>query len=156
MVKAVFERVRGGLLRPTDPAAEQLVESLKTGQGVALEAKRESNVQFHKKLFALMKFAFDLWEPPVREVMGQPVVKNFETFRKNLVILAGFYDAHYGPDGSTVLVPHSLSFKACEDLKRAEVYKAILTVVWERILRNANFASPAEVDAVVDQLMAFE
>lgn len=156
MVKAVFERVAGGYLRPVDPAAEQLLESLKTGQGVTLEGKRENNVAFHRKLFALLKLGFEVWEPEAREVRGQAVTKNFEAFRKDMVVLAGFYDAHYGVDGSLRLVPHSLSFRACEDLKRAEVYKAILGVVWDRVLKHAHFASPAEVDAVVNQLLAFE
>lgn len=156
MVKAMFERVRGNLLRPVDPAAERLVESLKMGQGVVLEAKRSANVRFHRKLFALMNLAFELWEPPAREVRGQAVSKNFETFRKDLVVLAGFYDAHYSPDGSVRFEPHSLSFKACEEDKRQQVYKGILGVVWERILRHAHFGSPDEVDAVVNQLLAFE
>lgn len=156
MVKAMFERVRGNLLRPVDPAAERLVESLKMGQGVCLEAKRAANVRFHRKLFALMNLAFELWEPQAREVRGQQVSKNFESFRKDLVVLAGFYDAHFSPDGSVRFEPHSLSFKACEDDKRQMVYKAILGVVWEKILRGANFASPEEVDAVVNQLLSFE
>lgn len=156
MVKAVFERIPGGLLRPVDPAAEQLVASLKTNQGVVLEAKRSQNIAFHNKLFSLMNLAFEIWEPQGREVRGQPVLKNFESFRKDLVVMAGFYDAHYAPDGSVRLVPHSLSFKACEHEKRAQVYKAILSVVWEKILRHCHYDSPEEVDAVVHQLLGYD
>ena len=156
MVKAVFERVKGNLLRPVDPAAERLVDSLKMGEGVSLEAKRSANVRFHRKLFALLNLAFEMWEPPALEVRGQRVCKNFETFRRELVILAGFYDAHYSPSGEVRLEAHSLSFRECEEDKRHMVYKAILGVVWEKILRGANFASPEEVDAVVNQLLSFE
>ena len=156
MVKAVFERLPGNLLRPIDPAALQLVESLKSGQGIALEAKRETNVQFHKKLIKLLKLGFEIWEPESLEYRGQPVQKNFEAFRKYLVILAGFYDPVYAPDGSVRLVAHSLSFRQTDDLKREQVYRAVLNVVWSRILRHANYRTEAEVDAVVNQLMGFE
>lgn len=156
MVSCLFMRVRGNYLVPVDDEAEQLLTSLKTGQGVKLKAERVNNLKFHRRLFALLNFAFEIWEPSATEVLGQPVTKNFNVFRKDLVVLAGFYDAHYSPDGSVRLEPHSLSFKACEDQKRAEVYKAILGVVWERVLRHANFDSPEEVDAVISHLIGFE
>lgn len=156
MVKAVFMRAIGNVLVPVDDAAINLVKSLKTGQGVELDAKRKNNAGFHAKLMALMRLAFDVWEPPVKELNGQQITKNFEAFRKDLVVMAGYYDAHYSPDGSVRLEPHSLAFGACEHEKREEVYKAILTVVWERILRHANYRSEAEVETIVNKLLGFE
>lgn len=156
MVKAVFMRAIGNVLVPVDDAAIALVETLKAGQGVEMEAKRKNNAAFHAKLMALMRLAFDVWEPPVKELRGQPITKCFESFRKDLVVMAGYYDAHYSPDGSVRLEPHSLAFGACEHQKREEVYQAILTVVWERILRQANYKSPTEVDAIVNKLLGFE
>jgi hypothetical protein len=152
----VFERLPNNLLRPVDPAAERLVASMKTGKGVMLSGKKTNNVAFHRKLFALLNLAFETWEPEGKTYRGNQMQKNFESFRKEIIVLAGFYDAYYSVSGEVRFDPHSLSFKECEDDKRGLVYKAILGVVWDRILRHANYLSEAEVDRVVNKLLAFE
>lgn len=156
-MKAMFQKVKGNLLAPVDPAAEKLVESVKLGEGVNVEATKARNLKFHRKFFKLIDLAFDVWEPAgEREHRGAALSKNIETFRKDILILAGHYTASYGIDGNVRLEAKSISFAKCDEYEFNDVYAAVLRVVWEKILRHAHFASEQEVELVVNQLLAFE
>lgn len=155
-MKAVFAKGQGNTLVPVDPAAEQFVASLKLGAGAALEAKRVRNVKFHRKFFALLGLAFDVWEPTGEKTWkGEPIRKNFERFREDILIMAGHYDVSYGLDGSVKFSAKSISFANCDESEFEPVYQGVLDVVWDRILREAHFRSRAEVESVVNQLMAY-
>lgn len=155
-MKCIFAKGQGNVLIPADPAAEQFIASLKLGNGASVEAKKARNVKFHRKFFALLQLAFDIWEPPGEKVWkGVPIRKDFERFREDITILSGHYDASYGLDGEVKLTAKSISFANCDEHEFESVYQAVLDVVWEKILREANFRSKAEVENVVNQLMAY-
>ena len=82
----------GGALAPVDAEAREMVDKLKLGQGIQASVRRARNVRFHRKGMALFRLAYDVWEPltPL-EYKGLPVAKDFERFRKDMTILAGFY-----------------------------------------------------------------
>ncbi len=155
-MKCVFAKGQGNVLIPADPAAEQFIASLKLGSGAAVEVKKARNIRFHRKFFALLQLAFDIWEPTGEKVWkGVPIRKDFERFREDITILAGHYDVSYALDGSVKLTAKSISFANCDEHEFESVYQAVLDVVWEKILREANFRSKAEVENVVNQLMAY-
>jgi hypothetical protein len=156
-VKAIFQRVKGNLLAPFDAEAEKFIASLKLGTGVGIEATKIRNYKFHKKFFKLLTLAFDMWEPPVdKTYKGEPIGKEFESFREDILILAGHCEAIYRLDGAMKLKAKSISFASCDEFEFNDVYAAVLRVVWEKILRHAKFASEQEVEQVVNQLLAFE
>lgn len=156
-MKAVFAKGRGNVLIPADPEAEKLLKRIALGDGISVEAKKFNDIRFHRKLFALLNLAFDIWEPDdMPEVRGQKVAKNFDRFRKDVTILAGHYTVLHRLDGSVYLEADSLSFAKCDDHKKNDVYRSILNVVWERVLKHANFRDEQEVEQVVNQLIAFE
>ncbi len=155
-MKCVFAKGQGNVLIPADPAAEQFIASLKLGNGAAVEVKKARNIRFHRKFFALLQLAFDIWEPTGEKMWkGVPIRKDFERFREDITILAGHYDVSYALDGSVKLTAKSISFANCDEHEFESVYDAVLDVVWEKILREANFRSKAEVESVVNQLMAY-
>lgn len=152
----VFQRVRGNMLVPVDPNAEKLVSSVKVGDGIAVQARKKRSLGFHKKFFSLLQLAFDVWEPTGQKVWkGVPIRKDFERFREDITILAGHYDVAYGLNGDVRLTAKSISFANCEEHEFEAVYQAVLDVVWDKILREANFRSKAEVERVVNQLMGY-
>ena len=100
MTELVLVKTPGGALAPADEEARALVEKLKAGQGVRATIKRARNVRFHRKAFALFKLAFDVWEPETPQTYkGEAVSKDFDRFRKDMTILAGFYKAVYNARG---------------------------------------------------------
>jgi hypothetical protein len=157
MSDVVLVKTPGGALAPVDDGARAFIESLKAGQGVRATVRKARNVKFHKKAFALFKLAFDVWEPitPL-EYKGLPVAKDFDRFRKDMTILSGFYKAVYNARGELRLEAESLSFSNMDEERFEQVYRAVLTVVWNRVLRAKGYASEDEVERVVNELMRFD
>ena len=135
----------------------RFVESLKAGTGAALDFKRARNVGFHRKLFALLNLAFAVWQPnDDLRIDGVSVRKDFESFRKMVLILAGHADASYGLDGAVHFEARSISFGRCNELEFTTVYKSVLDVVWERILQHGRYRSIAEMESVAARLLGFD
>lgn len=155
-MKCIFEKAPGDVLVPVDENAKKLVAAVAFGEGFSVEAKKARNIKFHRLFFALLNFAFDMWDPPAeREFRGQKIEKNFERFREEVLILAGHFTPTYSLDGSLKLEAKSIAFANCDELEFRGVYSAVLDVVWERIFRQADFRSKEEVEAVVGQLLAY-
>ena len=59
--------VGGDGLLPADQASAEYLDGCKLGQVIACKPSKVRNYQFHKKYFALLKVAFELWEPPYQK-----------------------------------------------------------------------------------------
>lgn len=145
-------KTAGGALVPVDQQSTEYVQKLKIGAGVTVSIKRNNNVAFHRKLFALANLAYDAWEPEPVMHKGQPVQKNFDQFRDDLTILAGFYETRVRLDGSIRFIPKSWSFARMDDTAKQEMYSAIINVVLAKILTNY---SRDDLDNVVEQVLRF-
>lgn len=147
----------GGALAPVDAEAREMVDKLKLGQGIQASVRRARNVRFHRKGMALFRLAYDVWEPltPL-EYKGLPVAKDFERFRKDMTILAGFYKAVYNARGEVRLEAESLRFSSMSEERFEEVFNAVLNVVWSRVLKAAGYASVDDVEEVIEELMRFD
>ena len=82
------------------------------------------------------------------------LLKHFESFREWATIQAGFYDEYQMPDGSRRRVAKSISFASMDDSQFNGVYKSVLNVLWNYILRR-KFHSPAEAENAASQLLSF-
>ena len=142
-------------LIPFDDAARESVEKLKPGAGVFVEIKKSRNVKFHRKFFTLLKLAYDIWEPEEKTYKGQPIAKSFDRFRKDITILAGHYNAVFCINGEVRLEAKSIAFDQCEEEEFEKVFKGVLDVVWNKILREANYRTPEDVENTVNQLLAY-
>lgn len=156
-MKVMLAKQRGNVLVPADPEAEKLIASIKIGDGISVEAKKARNIRFHRKFFTLLNLAFDIWEP-VNDMLvrNQPINKCFEKFREDILILAGHYEAVFGINGNVRLRAKSISFARCDEYEFNDIYRSVLTVVWEKVLRFAQFPSEQEVERVVNLLIAYE
>lgn len=157
MTDIVLVKTPAGALVPVGDAAGELVGKLKVGQGVTAHIRRARNVRFHRKAMALFRLAFDVWEPAEPQTYkGEVVAKDFERFRKDITILAGFYHAVYNARGEVRLEAESLAFASMDEARFEQVFRAVLTVVWNRVLRRAGYASEDDVERVIEELLRFE
>lgn len=153
---AYFSRESGDVLVPACHNAEKYLVTLKEGVGIKMNVTRARNIRFHRKFFKLLRLAFESWEPnPDLRNDGVSVVKDFESFRSHVLILAGHCEAVYGVDGSCQLRAKSIDFDHVDDFQFSDVYSAVLDVVWSRVLGHVRYGSPQQVDHVVNQLMSF-
>ncbi len=146
-----------GALMPADSETQEHLGKLRIGQGVRVKITRARNLQFHRKMFALFKLAFDAWEPDgSMEYKGQPVAKDFDRFRKDMTILAGFYSPVVNVRGEIRLEPESLSFANMGAERFEQVFKAVMNAVWTRVLQSAGYRDESEVERVLEELLRFD
>jgi hypothetical protein len=131
------------------------LKNAEPGEVIEIEAKLPRNSRFHRKFFALLNLGFEHWEPgrKHKQYKGMPVAKNFDHFRKEVTILAGFYEQTFDLDGNMKLEAKSISFASMEEPEFEEVYSAVMNVLLDKVF--SRYRGRAEVDAVIDQIMRF-
>lgn len=142
-----------GLLA-TDAQSEEFLRKIKHGQIVRAEVKRVRNLKFHRKFFALLNVAFEAWTPEIKVYAktGEVAVKNFDRFRSDVTILAGFYEATYKINGEMVLKPKSISFSNMDETEFQDLYSKVIDVILERILTNY---TKDDLEQVVNEVLGF-
>ncbi len=128
------------------------IDKLEAGECVRIGYTKPRNVKFLRKFFALLKTGFDAWEPRRKKYRGAPVQKNFERWRKDLVIAAGFYEIVATAKGGVRHEARSISFASMDNTEFEQVYDAVANVLLEGVLVRY---SRADLDAVVERLMRF-
>lgn len=152
MTEALLRKVQGGALIPADDESAEALMRVKSGDLVRVKWAQPRNVKFMRKFFAMLNVGFEAWEPPAQEYRGLPVQKNFERFRKDVVIAAGFYDPVANLKGEVRAEARSISFANMTEDEFEKVYSAVANVLLQKVLRNY---TRDDLDRVVEELMRF-
>ena len=127
--------------------------AMQPGDLIAVDMTFPRNVRFHRKFFALLQVGFDAWEPGFQAThKGEPIGKNFEHFRKDVTILAGFYEPAFALDGSLQLEAKSIAFANMDDVEFERVYSAVADVLLAKVLRTY---SRDDLDQAVERILGF-
>ena len=112
------------------------------------------NGKFHRRFFALLNVGFEHWQSGRKHktYKGQPVLKSFDTFREDIIVLAGFYDQHFDVRDRMVLKAKSISFAAMDDTEFEKLYSAVSDVLLEHVLTHYK---RDDLDEVVERIMKF-
>lgn len=151
----LFMRSMAGALVPLNEPAVEWMKTLLPGQVVSAPWRRVRNWRFHRKFFALLRFAFQYWEPPVTEYKGHAVAKSFRQFRNDVMILSGHFRVVARLDGSVRLEPVSISFAQMDDQKFEVVYQDVFNVIWDRVCAT-KFPSQQALDQAMNMALSFE
>ena len=128
-------------------------EGIKQGEIVSAEIKRPRNYRFHKKYFALLNYAFGVWEPECLTWQGKEVGKNFDRFREDITILAGHYTLVETVMGEPKAMAKSVSFGKMTEDEFQDLYSKTIDAILKRVLKNY---SREDVDKVVDNIIGFD
>lgn len=144
----------GLVVHPDDRDGQEFLRKVKPGTVMAGDIRQRRNIKFHRKFMALCRVAYDYWEEtmPQQDYKGEQVKPEFERFRHDLTILAGFYEAVFAIDGSVKLKSKSISFASMDEEEFGRVYNKVLDTVLGKIMRNV---SKEELEAAVEQIMGF-
>lgn len=128
---------------------------LEAGEFAQIEFVIPRNPRFHRKFFALLKVGFEAWDFSLshRTHNGLPITKNFDAFREDVLILAGFYDQIFDIHGNMRLKAKSISFSAVDDHEFEHVYGAVADVLLEHVLTA--YSGRDELNEVVEKIMDF-
>ena len=153
MTEIVLMKV-SNILVPHDEAAAAFIQKMKAGELTHADFKRVRNYKFHKKYFVLLDFAFEQWEPRGGlTYKGMPVAKNKERFRKDLIILAGFYESTVNIRSEVRLEAKSISFAQMDEIEFEALYNETINVILQRVLTKY---TRDDLDAVVERLLRFD
>ncbi len=129
-----MQKAANGILVPSDEEAQQELSKLKLGQPVRVTIVRQRNYHFLKKWFALINFAFDYWEPPEIELKQKVTPeKNLDRFRKDVTILAGYYDATYRLNGEVRIEAKSIAFGNMSEDEFEVLYSKTIDVILKKV-----------------------
>jgi len=97
----------------------EVARKLKAGEEYFFEVKKERNIKFHRKLFALLNMVFD----------NQEHYNNIDHLRKDLTIASGYYETRITIDGEQVMEARSISFSKMDELEFGKFYNAMIDSV---------------------------
>lgn len=111
-------------------------KKLKLGETYSVEVKVARNIDFHRKYFALISYAW--------EFLSESEVESFKTkenFRKYLEISAGHCDVLFHPRlQEFVEVPKSISFSKMDDTEFSDLYgrvkDSIFFIIGDRVTED--------------------
>ena len=140
-------------LQCASEADAELLTKIKAGEVVKLKLTRPRNYLFHKKFFAMLNFAYDYWDPKVSfNKWDIEPAKNFDRFRKDVIVLAGFFDYTYRLNGDTRFEAKSISFGSMSEDEFEKLYSACVDVILQYVCTQYDGKM---LDEVVEQAMAF-
>lgn len=152
-------KLPNGALVPASEEDQVLLGKIKAGRVVKLKYTRMRNYQFFKKWWALVSFAFDYFDPPelqpdAEEKWKKKVTpeKNLERFRKDITILAGYYEAHYRVNGETRIEAKSISFSSMSEDEFEKLFDATIDVILKHVCTQY---TDEMLRDVVDQTLSF-
>ena len=113
-------RIQG--LVPLYPSDFDDKRKLRLGETYQVEVTNPRNVGFHKKFFAMLNVGHE------NTSLDMP----FETYRKYMIVKAGFFTAYQTPKG-IYYDPNSISFASMSQDEFEEVYSRVLDKVIEDV-----------------------
>jgi hypothetical protein len=141
----VFKQA-GGIFTPVDDTEYEKTTKFKTGEQYQVEIKLTRNPKFHKKVFVFFNFCFSYWSG-VKSFMDESAQK--DEFRKQLTILAGYYNECYNLQGNLIIRAESLSFGSMSEERFREVYSALINTALVHIFADCRDAN------IENQLVGF-
>ena len=151
-MEAFFTKLPNNTLVPAYDADRELLTKIKTGSVVKLKLTRTRNLLFHRKFFALLNLGYDYWEPSGSfNKWGVVPERNFDQFRKDVIVMAGFYNASYRLDGDVTLEAKSIAFGNMSEDEFEKLYSACVDVILKHFYTQFDGDM---LDSVIDQTMA--
>lgn len=157
-MKGYFRRLPAGQLAPDDDETLEAVNKIKVGSVIRVEYKQVRNYKFLQKTHCMFRLVFDYWCEKNSgrfdmQYKGQKVTTNYDTFRRNLVVLAGHYTATYNIRGEVRLEAKSLSFANCTEEEAEKIYSDCINAALTHVPGWAK--TEKEIRDIVDRLLAY-
>lgn len=151
-MKGTFEILANGLLIPANDETREFISKKKLGTGISGEFKQIRNYRFLKKYMALMNIGFDAFEPAIAEYNGHVIEKNFDRFRHDITILAGYYTFTTDINGDPKAIAKSISFGSMSEDEFSELYSKTIDVLLKKVLTNY---TNDDIERVIEEVIRF-
>jgi hypothetical protein len=141
-----------GFLYPADELEAEKISKLPAGVLVRAEVKQVRNPGFHRKFYALCRVGFDAFEVPQgTEYKGYEVQKDFETFREDVTIAAGFCTVTYRINGDVRVRAKSIKFGRMKQDEFERLYSQVADVLLQKVLKH--YGNRETLDNVINKIL---
>lgn len=154
----IFQKGANGLI----PACEESTDWLrkkKLGATIVVEPHEMRNGAFFRKWWALVKLGYDYWSENAAtiEFKGVRVLPEFDRFRKDVTILAGFYRPVVNLKGEVRIEPESLQWAKMTEERFGKLYDATIQVMLQKVFNGTLCAqwSEEQLRSVAEQITRF-
>ena len=141
-----MQPLTSGILCPASDAEAERMLRFKNGGVYEIEIKEPRNGDFHRKVFVFLQFCFEHWVSDHDEIQDES--KQFEVFRENLTVLAGYYDTFYTITGDVRIEAKSISYAGMEQEDFERYYQALIKTALKHIFKTFD-------DNTFNRLMSF-
>ena len=144
-----------GVFMPATDADAELLRRFKVGKVVRGEFAEMRNGAHFRKWWVLARFAFEIWKEtvPAGEYHGRPVLPDFERFRKDLTITAGYFRPVWNVRNELRVEAESLAWASMTPERFETLYSATINAVLQKIIPNAGYDED-RLRATIEQLLA--
>jgi len=125
----------GGILCPASDIDADLMQKFKSELIYEIEIRKSRNPHFHGMVFRFFQFCFKYWA----DENGYMCEKGqFDVFRKNMTVMAGYYDTYHTIDGGVRIEAKSLSFASMDQKEFEECYTALTAYAYRRLFAKTD------------------
>lgn len=118
-MKFIVVKTNGGL-KPLYDSDYEIYSKISLGEEFEIEYKKQRNLKFHKKAFALFKLAFE----------NQEAYSDLNDLRRDLTITAGYYTESANMlTGEVFKHAKSISFASMDEIEFSNLYESVKNVI---------------------------
>lgn len=150
-----LRKMPGPILIPMNDADSERLNAVKNGALMLADIRQPRNGAFHSKYFAMLNFAYQYFEPEPIELHGMTAEKNFERFRKDAQIMAGFRTLVVNIKGEARYESESISFASMDEGRFHEIYNAVFGVLWRLVLSKVPNMTDTEAHNAINAMAEF-
>jgi hypothetical protein len=147
----LYLKYMNGALYPDNEESANYLFQVKQGNVLSCDVKKPRNYEFLKKYMAMLNHGFEHWEPET-EYKGIVIEKNFDKFREDVQIMAGYNDPYFNIKGELRLKSRSISFGNMSEEDFEKLYSAVINVLLNMVFQNYK---REDLDDVVNELLRF-
>lgn len=118
-MKLTLIKQLNGTFKVAYPSDYENAKKIPLNEPFEIDYKKQRNIKFHRKFFALIKLVFD----------NQEQFSNIEILRKELTIEAGFYNEYPNYQGEVKKDAKSISFSSMDEIEFNEFYDRIIDAI---------------------------
>lgn len=123
----------GGVFSPVNEIDIERLHRFKNGETYTADIKLTRNPKFHRKVMAFFGFCFSHWCANRAGLEHMDEHSQFDRFRKDLTILAGFYVQTVRLNGDVRTEAQSLAYANMEQEKFESVYSALINAAIKHV-----------------------
>lgn len=154
----MFIKGAAGLVPADDPTRDWYGKK-KLGSTIQVDATEMRNGAFFRKWWSLVKLGYDYWSDDAAtiEFKGERVQPDFDRFRKDVTISAGFYYPVVNLKGEVRIEPESLKWAQMDETRFSQLYDATIQVLLQRVFNGTvcKTMSEEELRSIANQIVEY-